>query len=434
MSALIVATLLSSACGNSRPSTETAARVLPSAAALPSDADATEKTIRFLEDRVSRDHDDFIAYNKLAGYYLQRQRDTGSLSFLDLAFRAARSSLVAMPAEQNLGGLTALAQAENISHDFAASRDHALKLVKLDSGKSYPYQMLGDALLELGDYDQANAAFLEMKKRGSGAGIETRMAKFALLSGDYEVARRHFTNAVAFALDQRNPSRETVAWCRWQLGEVAFSIGDYKTAEQHYRDALVMFPNYYRALASLARVRAAQGDLQDGIENYERAIQIIPEPTFVAALGDLYKLAGRDKEAEAQYGLVEQIGKLNAANGALYNRQLALFYADHDLNIEEAYAYATKEYVVRRDIYGADVVAWAALKAGKTTEAQAVIKEALKLDTRDARLFYHAGMIALASGDRANAREYLKRALALNPQFDPLQAINAKKAFEAINE
>jgi len=55
------------------------------------------------------------------------------------------------------------------------------------------------------------------------------------------------------------------------------------------------------------------------------------------------------------------------------------------------------------------------------------MKEALRLGTRDARLFYHAGMIAQAAGDRSGAREYLKQALALNPQFDPMQATIAKR-------
>ncbi len=107
-----------------------------------------------------------------------------------------------------------------------------------------------------------------------------------------------------------------------------------------------------------------------------------------------------------------------------------MFYADHDLKPEEGYANALREYAVRRDIYGADAVAWTALKAGKVAEAQSEIKEALRLGTKDARLFYHAGMILRAAGDKNGARDYLKRALALNGQFDPLQAPIARKALE----
>ena len=100
------------------------------------------------------------------------------------------------------------------------------------------------------------------------------------------------------------------------------------------------------------------------------------------------------------------------------------------MKAEEAYRLASKEYEVRRDIYGADTLAWAALKARKVVEAQTAIKEALRLGTQDARLFYHAGMIARAAGDESASRDYLRRALELSPQFDPVQAPLARKALE----
>jgi tetratricopeptide (TPR) repeat protein len=405
---------------------------LPPAVLLPSDAAVAEGSMRFLESRVKHDPEDFIAYNKLAGLYLQRVRETGDLAYLNLATRAAHASLATLPPEQNPGGLTALAQGEYAAHDFVAARDHARRLTELEPGKGYPFQLLGDALLELGEYDQAEAALRQMEQLGGIHGLtrvamEQRLARLAALHGATDTARRHFASALTLALALPVPPRETVAWCRWQLGETAFALGDYATAEQHYRDTLTTFPDYFRALASLGRVRAARGDLAGAIAHYERAIRLLPDPTFVAALGDLYKLAGRDKDAAAQYLLVERIGQLSTINGTLYNRQQALFYADHDLKPEEAYANATREYAVRRDIYGADAVAWTALKAGKIAEARAAMKEALRLGTRDARLWYHAGMIASAAGEHVSARDYLKRALTLNPQFDPLQAAIARK-------
>ena len=178
------------------------------------------------------------------------------------------------------------------------------------------------------------------------------------------------------------------------------------------------------------RALAAQNDLAGAIPQMERAVRRLPDPVYVAALGDLYKLTGRERDAATQYELVEHIARLNQLNGTLYNRQLALFLADHDLKAEEAYANAKKEYEARRDVYGADAVAWTALKAGKVREAQAAIRDALRFGTRDARLFYHAGMIARAAGDKSSARDFIERALKLNPQFDPLQASIARKALE----
>jgi len=406
---------------------------LPPAVFLPSDKAVNEQAIRFLENKIKNDPEEFIAENKLAHYYMQRVRETGDLAFLNLAARAAHASLATMPAERNFDALTNLTQVEFASHEFVSSRDHAKHLASMESDKGYPQQFLGDALLELGDYDGATAAFQRMEFLGgvnalTRSAMEQRKARLASLHGDTEAAQHSLEKALVLALSVPFPPRETVAWCRWQLGETAFSIGDYAAAERHYRDALTTFPDYFRALASLGRVLAARGDLPGAIKQYERAVYILPDPSFVAALGDLYALAGRDKDAAAQYQLVEAIAKLSDASGILYNRLQALFYADHDSKPQEAYENAVQEFAVRQDIYGADAVAWTALKAGKLSEAQTAMHEALRLGTKDARLFYHAGMIAQASGDQTSARDYLERALMLSPQFDPLQAPIARKA------
>jgi tetratricopeptide (TPR) repeat protein len=386
--------------------------------------------VRFLEDRVKNDPDDLVALNKLSSYYLQLHRENADPRYLELALKCARESLRVVPAEENIEGLVCLAQAQLQIHDFISARDNGLKLISFKPQKSYGYEVLGDALLELGEYDHAIEAYTRMEEldRGSMA-TESRLARLALLRGDQKTAQKRYELALSHAQSKFGGSAESIAWCQWQLGELAFNAGDYNTAGQRYTESLNM-PRYFRALASLGRVRAATGDLKGAIEQYELAVRIIPDPQFVAALGDLYKLVGRTREASSQYHLVEKIARLNELNGALYNRQLAIFLADHDMKADEAYAYAVKENAVRHDVFGADAVAWTALKAGKVDVAQSAIKDALKFGTKEARLLYHAGMIARAAGDLNGSREFLKQALALNPQFDPLQAQLARKALE----
>ena len=59
--------------------------------------------------------------------------------------------------------------------------------------------------------------------------------------------------------------------------------------------------------------------------------------------------------------------------------------------------------------------------------------EALQLGTRDAKLFFHAGMIHRALGDTERAREYLtSRALSTNPHFHVLQAAAAARALDEL--
>ncbi len=399
-------------------------------------SDPSDLVIRELETRVRANPDDFVAYNKLAARYLQRMRETGDLAYLTLADRSARRSLATLPEEQNVGGLAAMAQVAYAAHDFLAARTFATRLVEREPERASSHQLLGDVLLELGEYDSAATAFAAMERRGgSTVYTETRLARLAALHGRPDEARRRYTVALADAEAEVPRSPETIAWCHHQLGETAFGAGDYDTAGRHYTDAIRAFPTgAHRARAGLGRVRAAMEDWAGAIREYEHAVGVVPEPAAVAALGDLYARAGRERDAENQYALCERIGQLAVAGGAPYNRQLALFRADHDLRVQDAYRDASAEYRVRRDIHGADALAWTALKAGHLAEARTAIVDALRLGTRDARLWYHAGMIARAAGDAALAREHLQRALALSPEFDVRQAPLARRALAEIVE
>ena len=106
----------------------------------------------------------------------------------------------------------------------------------------------------------------------------------------------------------------------------------------------------------------------------------------------------------------------------IYNRQLALFDANHDLHLTESLSLAQNELVDRKDIYGYDIAAWTLYKNGRYTQALQAMQQAMKLGTRDALLYYHAGMIYRALGDNEKAQDSLSQAMALNPHFDLLQA------------
>jgi len=87
---------------------------------------------------------------------------------------------------------------------------------------------------------------------------------------------------------------------------------------------------------------------------------------------------------------------------------------------------------VRQDIYGWDLLAWALHKNGRDADARSAVCHALALGTRDAMLFYHAGMIERALGDRDAARQHLTDALAVNPYWHPTQPAEARAALEGL--
>jgi tetratricopeptide (TPR) repeat protein len=244
------------------------------------------------------------------------------------------------------------------------------------------------------------------------------------MRGDSAGAIADLERAIASGKAGKQPA-ESIAWAEWQLGSDLFARGNLAKAEAYYKQSLETYPNYYRALAGLAQVRAAQKRYDDAIEFYRKALAILPMPEYAAALGDIYAKTGQPEKAKQQYDLVEYIGKLSELNQALYNRELAYFYADHDIKLTEALDLAKRELDYRKDIYAYDLLAWNLYKNGKLAEARDAIDEALKLGTKDAKLFYHAGMIHYRLGDRDKAKEFLNRALLTNPHFHILFADTA---------
>jgi tetratricopeptide (TPR) repeat protein len=154
-------------------------------------------------------------------------------------------------------------------------------------------------------------------------------------------------------------------------------------------------------------------------------VALVPEPASLAALGDLYAAVGDERAAADRYATVEAIATLQAVNRRLYDRQLALFRADHGGDLDGALEIARQGLVTRRDIYGYDVLAWVLFRLGRLDEARQASDSALAMGTPDARLWFHAGMISAGLGDDDRARTELTRALDLHPAFDPLLAPRA---------
>ena len=218
-----------------------------------------------------------------------------------------------------------------------------------------------------------------------------------------------------------------------QYGDLHFEQGRLKVAEAAYEKARHVFPAYYRAVAAMARIRTAQQHYAEAIELYQQAINIVPTPDAIAALGALYSLTGQAKAAEQQYAQVAFIGRLDRLNQVTHNRQIAHFYADHDRHLDAALAMMERERNHRQDIYTYDTLAWVYYKAGRLKDAQKAIQNALRLGTKDALLWYHAGMIAHGLGDWDTARAQLRRALDTNPYFSPLHARQARLTLAEID-
>jgi tetratricopeptide (TPR) repeat protein len=388
-----------------------------------------DHTVQLYQQLLQRNPLDSTAYYRLGDAYIQKARETGDITYLNLAEQALRKAVDITP--QHSGAARHLAYALYTRHAFEEAAIQAAKAVELDPSDSHAYGILGDAYLEVGKYAEAQQAYERMIQLQGDLYSYSRLSGLKSLKGDTHGAMADLEQAIEAGRAHSRPS-ESIAWALWQLGNEHFALGHLPEAESKYLQALNTFPNYYRASAGLAQVRAAQQRYAEAIALYQKAIAVIPLPDYAAALGDVYAKMGRVEDAQKQYDLVAYIGYLNTLNRVLYNRELAYFYADHDIELQEALDLAKKELEVRRDIYAYDVLAWTLHKNGNPHEALAAMTEALKMETKDARLFFHAGMIYHHLGEPDRAREYLQRALATNPYFHPLYADVADRTLKEL--
>ncbi|PYV27243.1 MAG: hypothetical protein DMG27_04520 [Acidobacteria bacterium] len=405
---------------------------------LPGQENATDRLIRSRQLRVKMYPQDAAGYDNLGTAYIQKGRETGDATYYELAQQALNKSLDLLSDDPAAASATThLAVVYMAEHRFDDALTWAQNALALGSGDLTPWAIVVDALTDVGEYDKA-LAYCSRLEKGSGAedaqsGLSyernTRLSYLRFIFGDAQGAVELMRRAIATAVAVRMP-RENIAWSQYQLGEELFKVGDLKDAEAAYQGALTSYPGYYRALAGLAAVREAQARYSEAIELYRRAIAVVPYPIYVAALGDVYAKVSRPEEAKKQYDLVEFIGELNAINKVLYNRELALFYADHDMKLKDALALARKELEVRHDVYTWDTLAWALHKNGQPHEAADAMTKALKPGTKDAMLLFHAGMICDRLGRNDKAREYLGRALALNARFHIFYADLAARILE----
>ena len=364
-------------------------------------------------------------YNNLVIAYIKSARETGDFSLNSKAETALSRSLEIEP--NNLNALKLKASLHLTFHRFQDALELGTELQKTNPNDPFIYGVLTDANVELGNYEKAVEAAQTMVDLRPNMESYARVSHLRSLHGDSKGA----IEAMSFAARITDPlDKEARSWCLVHLGNEYLKAGKYVEAEKQYDSALEIFPNYHYGLEGKGRARAAQNDYENAIKFLTQSQDRVPTTETVIALGDLYAKTGNAEKAKAQYDLVEFIEQ---KFGNTDMRRLALLWADQDVKIDEALAIAEKEHAARKDIYTADIYAWCLYKKGRFQEAKAAINEAMRLKTKDARIFYHAGMIEKGLGNKKAANDFLQKSLKTNPAFDVLRSENAKAVLQGLN-
>jgi tetratricopeptide (TPR) repeat protein len=299
--------------------------------------------------------------------------------------------------------------------------------VKANPYGAAAHGVLGDALLELGRYDEAFESFQRMVDLRPGIPSYARVSYAWELRGNIPAARSALGQALGVAYTPAD-----IAFVRFYLGELAWNHGDLKSADRHFAQGLLQDDSFVPLLAGRAKVAAARGRVADAIDIYEDVLQRQPQPSYLIELGDLYASLGRREQARRQYDLVTAQTQLLEDAGVNVDLDLVVYDADHG-RPEAALRAAGAELRKRRSVHVEDAYAWALHNNGRSAEALMHARRAQQLGTRSALFSYHKGMIEKSLGNIAAARADLRRALRINPHFSTLQAVQARQALDEIS-
>jgi tetratricopeptide (TPR) repeat protein len=359
---------------------------------------------------IEKNPKDFEAYNALALALSRRARETSDVKFYTEAEQTLQKSFEVFP--DNFDGQRIHVWLLLGKQEFAAALEAAKKLNQKMPDDVMLYGFLTDANVELGNYKDAETAaqwMLDLKP-GNTPGL-TRAAYLRELYGDIEGS----LELMNMAYQSTPPSEaEDGAWIVTQMAHLNLAIGKIDEAEKLSQQALVIFPGYHYALGNLAKVRIQQKRYDEAVTLLKQRYAAAPHAENLFDLAQALQLAGKTDDASKDFAEFEQKSLFETNRGDNSNHELIFYYADYANQPEKALDVAEREYARRHDVFTLDSYAWALYANGQYAEARKQIETALAVGIRDAKIFGHAGQIALKSGDKAAAEHYLRESAELN--------------------
>lgn len=341
--------------------------------------------------------------------YQSRARGTGDPSFYGHAEQALRRSIELRPADGLT--LTALAGLAASRHRFADALTLARRAVAANPSSAEARGLLGDALLELGRYRAAFAAFDRSVSLKPTAAGYARISYARELLGRTGAAKA----AMRMAVGAAGPVDDEAAWALVQLGNLDLERGRLGRAERSFAAALARSPGYAPALAGRARAASWEGRDDQAARLFGRALAARPLPEFAVGLGDVLLRLGRQDEAERAFRRAERLEDAFAANGGANELETALFDLDHGRRLADALVRARVGRNARPSVEGEHVLAWALYHDGRCVEARRHSVRALRLGTKDWGAMIHRSLIERCLGNERSAKAWRARALEVNP-------------------
>lgn len=330
------------------------------------------------------------AYALLGEAYLTRARETGDPSLYARAERAFDAGLRRDPRE--LGALIGAATLAGVRHDFRAELRLGLAARRAAPDLARPYTVVFDAQIELGRYAAAERSVQRLVDLKPSLPAYARASYYRELTGDDGGAIAAMRLAAS-----AGGTAEGIAYVQTLLGDLQLAHGRAAAARDAYREALRALRPYPAALAGLARVDAAGGDLGSAAARLRRSTELLPLTANLTLLADVERTLGRRRAARADLAAARAQHAVLTAGGTLPDAEAVLFEAGHG-SPERAVALGRRVWRAAPSVRSADALGWALTRAGRPAAGLRWSHRALAIGSRDRRFSLHGAVAASRVG------------------------------------
>ena len=388
----LVMSMATVGCSQSTVARRTPAPVEPlgAPAAPGTSREVLERTRMEMEARLQAQPADAAAAVRLADALLRLARVTNNGGLAVKAERALVKALAGDPERYDARRM--LAAVLLSQHRFRDAIREAERCQQMRQNDAFTWGVIGDARLELGEYEEAFAAFERMSTIRPDSASYARIAYARELQGDLPGALR----LLKMALEATSPNdAEAIAWHHAQIGAIHFAERRLADAAREFAHADYSFPGHPFAVEGRARVLAVQGRASEALTTLGPLLAKAPSASTLVLSGEVLRALGRYDEASRQDALAEAVWRSDAPEPA----RLALMLANSSdtARIDEAVRVADAEFAQRRDIFTADALAWAFFRAGRLTDAVEASALAMRTGSADRGLRERARAIAQAA-------------------------------------
>ncbi len=347
-------------------------------------------------------------FNDLANALVRRAREKDDPAYLAQAEEAVNRSLRLAPANFEARKARVLIRLQQ--ERYADALEEAQALNKEIPDDNIIYGLVCDAQLALGNYKEAEASAQRMidLRQVSSPGLQ-RGAAIRESIGYVEGALDWWGSAlrITSATDE-----EERAFILTQIARVNRTSGKPEVAARYAQEALALVPAYPRALTELALDRMADDKPAESVALLKQRLALSQDLASLYWLAQALQATG-SPEAGAALARFQKQAIAAAASPKNANAILIVYEAEHG---DHALALRlAKEAAGRRhDFATLDAYAWALYGTDAYADAGKQAELALAPGIRDARLYFHAGMIARKNGDASAASKLLRKSLEIN--------------------